>query len=300
MRLSEHDDWAVAHHGLITLAGSAVSNDTWHRAIRAGTLIRIHRHVARLPGTAATVTQRIAAAVLAAAPGAMASHRSAAYLWGIERPADDPVDLILADPKRHVDLAGVRVHRPTDRRRLIPQKRRGIPCTNVVRTLCDLGAVATRDEVFHAVGTAMNERLVTAGTLRTAAAQHARPGRAGIPALRDALDRWDIDRRPADSVLELAFVEMCRIQRLPACTFHERIEGWEVDFRFVDTRLIVECDGWSTHGLDRKQFERDRIRDAELLAAGWHVIRVTYRSIVDDPATTAERLRRALDRLARS
>jgi len=297
MRLSEHDVWAAEHHGLLTLAQCGLSNDAWHRAIRAGTIIKIHRHVARLPGTPQTLTQRIAAAVLAANPGAIASHRSAAHLLGIDRPDDDTVDLILADPKRHVDLDGVVVHRPSDRKHLIPQNRQGVACTNIIRTLCDLGAVTRRDEVFEAVGTAMNERLVTIGTLRSAVKQHAKPGRAGIPALREALDRWEIDRRPADSVLELAFVELCRAHRLPAFTFHERIGGWEVDFRFVGTQLIVECDGWSTHGLDRDQFERDRVKDAELMAAGWQVIRLTYRSIIDQPVAAAGRLRRALDRL---
>ena len=39
----------------------------------------------------------VAAAVLGAGPGAMASHRSAAHLWGVPRPDDDPVDVIAAE-----------------------------------------------------------------------------------------------------------------------------------------------------------------------------------------------------------
>lgn len=45
-------------------------------------------------GSERTVAQTISAAVMAAGPGAMASHRSAAFLWGAhqhpgdERPAD--------------------------------------------------------------------------------------------------------------------------------------------------------------------------------------------------------------------
>lgn len=225
----------------------------------------------------------------------MASHRSAARLWGVERPAGDPVDIILGDAKRHIDLDAACVHRPRDRARLTPQRRAGIPCTNIIRTLCDLGAVAP-DGVVDAVRVALDRRLASVAALRAAAEQHARPGRAGIPALRAAIDYWEIDRKPADSILELTFTRLCRDHHLPPFSFHELIGRWEVDFRFAGTPLIVECDGWSTHGLDREQFERDRVKDAELTAAGWQVLRLTYRSIVGDAVGTATRLRRALDR----
>jgi len=46
------------------------------------------------------------------------------------------------------------------------------------------------------------------------------------------------------------------------------IEGYMVDFVWRDQRLIVETDGWQAHGT-RNAFERDRRRDADLLAAGW-------------------------------
>jgi hypothetical protein len=71
-----------------------MSRSAWYRAIDAGTLIPLHPNVARLPGTADTPEQRIIAGVAAAGPEALASHRSAARLWGIPRPDDDPVDVI--------------------------------------------------------------------------------------------------------------------------------------------------------------------------------------------------------------
>jgi very-short-patch-repair endonuclease len=274
-----------------------MSNDSWHRAIRAGALLPIHRHVARLPGTPTTTTQRIAAAVLAAGPGAMASHRSAAHLWGIDEPDDEMVDLILADRRRHVDLDGVVVHRPTDRLDLVPQRRDNVACTNVLRTLCDLGAVAP-EAVFDAVGRALDQRLASIGALQAAVVRHARPGRAGVPALRSAISAWMIDERPADSFLELAFRDFVVRYALPPVVFHERIEGWEIDFRFVDTAIIVEIDGFASHGRIRSQFERDRRKDTQLVAAGWHVLRFTYRSIVDNPVGAAVSIRRALARWA--
>jgi very-short-patch-repair endonuclease len=80
--------------------------------------------------------------------------------------------------------------------------------------------------------------------------------------------------------------------------FHPVIEGYEVDFRVCDTPVILECDGWTYHGLDRTNFERDRDRDADLVAAGWIVVRFTYRAIVSRPAATAQRIRAAVERWA--
>jgi len=44
----------------------------------------------------------------------------------------------------------------------------------------------------------------------------------------------------------------------------------------------VEVDGFAYHS-SREAFERDRRRDARLQAAGYRVVRFTYRQIVSDP-----------------
>jgi very-short-patch-repair endonuclease len=297
MQTHNLDTWARAHHGLITFEASQLSADAWRRALKAGYLIGVHPRVARLPGTSDTPEQRIAAAVLSAGPGTLASHRSAAYLWGISRPDNDPVDVILRGRNRQPSLGAVRTHRPTDERRLNPLRRSGIACTNILRTLCDLGAVDP-GSVSGAVGTALSKRIVTLDALTTTLQQHSAKGRAGVVALRNAIDDWAIDHRPADSVLEQAFDQLVARYRLPPVSFHQLIEGWEVDFRFVDTALVVECDGWSTHGLDQQQFERDRHKDDDLRGTGWIPMRLSYRSIIREPAATARRLRRSLDRWA--
>ena len=271
-----------------------MSSSAWHRAVQAGRLIQLHPGVARLPGTATTTEQRIAAAVLAAGRGALGSHRSAAYLLGIPRPDDDPVDILLLDRRGRLDLDGVVCHRPTDHEHLLPHRRSSIACTNILRTLCDLGAVDGR-AVSGALGHALTAKMVSLAAMESTLSRHARSGRAGVVALRSAIDDWSIDSRPADSVLEPAMRRLIARHGLPAVEFHARIAGWEVDFRFVDSPVIVECDGWTYHGLRREQFERDRVRDAELIARGWIVLRFTYRSITGHSATVARRIRAALD-----
>lgn len=51
-----------------------------------------------------------------------------------------------------------------------------------------------------------------------------------------------------------------------------------VDF-ILGRRLVIEVDGWETHGT-RTAFEEDRRRDAELVRQGYVVLRFTARRIV--------------------
>ena len=74
--------------------------------------------------------------------------------------------------------------------------------------------------------------------------------------------------------------------------------GRIVDFHWPDHRVIVETDGWSAHG-HRAAFEDDRARDAMLQAAGYVVVRFTWRQVVrrdaegHGPARPGARLPRA-------
>jgi very-short-patch-repair endonuclease len=297
MRLTDLDDVARANHGIVTSDTSGLSRSAWYRAIAAGTLDQIHPGVARVPGTPDTPEQRIAAGVNAMGAPALASHRSAARLWGVPRPHSDPVDVMLLGRRRALRLDGVVIHRTTDRQHLTPQRRSGIACTNILRTIIDLGAVDPGG-LHAAVGHAIATKLASLGAIEAAVADHSRPGRSGVVALRDVIADWSIDQKPADSVLEAVMARLIATRGLPPVEFHPVIEGHEVDFRVIGTPVILECDGWSYHGLDRTGFERDRDRDAGLIAAGWIVVRFTYRAIVSRPGATAQRIRAAVDRWA--
>ena len=290
MQWSTLDSVAEANHGVVSRETSGLSRSSWYRAIASGHIEQLFPGVARLPGTARTREQRIAAAVLATGPSSLASHRSAAHLWGIPRPADDPVDVIVAGARRRfVGFDDVVIHRPRDLQRLTPQRRANIACTNVLRAVLDLGAVDPT-AVPDAVGHVIANRLATLQAFESVVIQHSEHGRTGIVALREAVAAWSIDRKPTDSLLEQAMRRLIDRFRLPPVEFHAVICGYEVDFRVLGTPVILECDGWTYHGLERTNFERDRRRDAELLAAGWIVLRFTYRAITTRPAETAERI----------
>jgi len=82
--------------------------------------------------------------------------------------------------------------------------------------------------------------------------------------------------------------------RLPAPEVNRKIGTDEVDFVWAQARLIVETDGWQAHGT-RQAFERDRRRDAELVAKGWRVLRISYGRLERDPGWVAARIGEALN-----
>ncbi len=155
--------------------------------------------------------------------------------------------------------------------------------------MLDLGAVDPRS-VSDAVGHVISNRLASLGALQSVVIQHSEHGRTGIVVFREAVGEWSIDGKPTDSLLETTMQRLITRHRLPPVEFHPIIGGYEVDFRVVGTPVILECDGWASHGLQRTTFERDRRRDADLLAAGWIVLRFTYRGIATRPKETADRI----------
>jgi len=279
------DEFGRRHHGLVTLDAfrqAGVGRSTWYRACSDGRIELLHPGVARLHGTRRTKVQAIAAAVLAAGPGAMASHRSCLALWGVERPDDDPVDIITAERSQHRRLSGVVVHRPRDRLDLRTMWRRGIATVPLLRGLTDIGAVDPAGAV-PAVGHVLTTGLADLSAIWWAIEQHSRKGRPGVRALREALAEWIVDGKPLDSDLERLMNKVARKYCLPAMQFHRWICGYEVDFWVVGTPIVLECDGFDAHAMRKQRFEHDRRRRAELTAAGYVVVNFTWRQLTRQP-----------------
>ncbi len=75
---------------------------------------------------------------------------------------------------------------------------------------------------------------------------------------------------------------------------NEPLLGYTVDFIWPAAKLVVEVDGYASHGT-RSAFERDRDRDSALAARGYTVLRFTWRDVTRRPAVVAERVRQVLD-----
>jgi very-short-patch-repair endonuclease len=292
VKLQSLDTFAGRHHGLITRERAealGVGRSSWYRALDSGHFEQLYPNVARLWGSPSTFEQRTLAAVWAAGTGALASHRSAASLWGVQRPDDDPVDVMHPRRSRYSMPSGVVVHRPRDVLDLRPLMRFAVPVTDPMRMLLDLGAV---DEagVYPALITVLSSKVASPKAIRGALARHARKGRHGVTALRNAIEQWLSEELPPDSELEALMAALVARHHLPPVAFHAVVEGFEVDFLVVGTPVIIECDGWASHGLDRDQFEYDRIRNTELTAAGYVFAHVTWRQLQADPAAAAARI----------
>jgi very-short-patch-repair endonuclease len=95
------------------------------------------------------------------------------------------------------------------------------------------------------------------------------------------------------SELEEMFISLCHDHGFPRPEVNVHIEGYECDFVWREQRLIVETDGAAAHSGERRRV-RDLERDAELAAAGWRVIRITYERLLREPQRVADQVGRAL------
>jgi very-short-patch-repair endonuclease len=273
---------AARQRALIThrqLLGLGVSSSAIGRAVARGRLHPVHRGVyavvalAALPPLAAEH-----AALLACGPRALLSHASAAALWGLCRPAPGPVTLTLIGTDRGRSRTGIVVHRARVLHRRDAARRSSLPVTSPARTLLDRAA----ELELRALERELDEVLVRRLTSRTAIGETlARsPGRPGCARLRALIDpaRDTTFTRAASEERMLALLR--RGGEAPETNV--AIGSIEVDFMWRRERVIVEVDGWGSHGLP-SAFERDRRRDAELENDGWRVIRVTWRQLTDEP-----------------
>lgn len=119
------------------------------------------------------------------------------------------------------------------------------------------------------------------------------PRRPGLAAIRALLAEASIGARVVRSELEERFQAFLLNARLPLPQTNQRVEGYEVDCVWPDQRLIVELDGRAVHDTGQA-FERDRVRDRVLTAAGWHVIRVTWRQLSEESELLEADLRQLL------
>src|SRR5690606_15773158 len=105
---------------------------------------------------------------------------------------------------------------------------------------------------------------------------------AGRPGTRRLLQAMGERPRLTRSEAEERFLVLIREARLPRPDANTMVGGHEVDFLWPEHGLIVEIDGFAFHS-SRRSFERDRLRDAELTAAGLRVVRITWRQLTGQP-----------------
>lgn len=294
-------DLGAEQHGLVTarqLLGAKFSPREVQELVASRRLLAVERGVLRLPGVRLTPLVRLQSAILAAPSGALASHRSAAALFGLP-------GFRLAAPTEITMLgrAGSRregrvIHRttwlPSHHQRIV----KGMPVTSVARTLFDLTAVVRPARAERALDTCLARRIVTLPALSRILGDVARRGRRKTTVFRSLLQERGAGYVAPESELEAIFLELVGAAGLPEPQRQVDLgdaDAWigRVDFRFPGTGVIVEVDGAEFHSslTDRRADEQ---RDRRLRESGRDVLRFEWSDITVAGAHVVAELRAAL------
>jgi putative AbiEi antitoxin of type IV toxin-antitoxin system/uncharacterized protein DUF559 len=272
--------WGVVSRAQLHEAG--VGDSTVTAWVRNGRLHRMHRGVYALGHTAVGVMGRVKAALLWAGPGALLSHTTAAWWWGIV--TAEPTVIHLSVPGRTKSSRGLRVHRP---RELEGTVHKGMPVTTVSRTIRDISSMLQFRDLRKALAEADFKRLLDIKELR------ATRGQPGGATLTRAVKRHQPRLARAKSDLEIDFIELCEHHAIPMPEINVWRAGFLVDAVWEKQQLVVEADGGAAHGTPARA-EEDRNRELRLRAAGYRTIRYTYAQVTEAPEVVAADLRAQL------
>ena len=235
---------------------------------------------------------QLIAALLQGGEDCVLSHDAAALLWDLVSSALTGRTLAVTVAGRRVRApAGLGIHRVPILDGRDVRIRYGLPVTAPARTLLDL-AGGDRDDgtCAEALAVARRRRLVSGLEIDDLLDGHPRRrGRARLRRLHAAEQGAAFTRSEADRRVRRLLAQA----DLPAPDVNAIVAGLEVDFVWRPEGLIMEVDGYRYHS-GRQRWERDRLRDQRLLAAGYRVLRISWLQLVATPIAVAVRIGQAL------
>jgi very-short-patch-repair endonuclease len=293
---------AAHHHGVFAMQHLRLlqwTDDARHARIAAGRWDVIHDGVYRIAGAPKTWEGDLLAACLAAGPEALASHASAAALWGLPSGRTGAVEITCPRWQR-ARHQGLVVHESSALDELDRSTRHGIPCTTPERTLFDLARRLSPVMLDANVDTALRRGLVTVGDLTSTAARLATKGRPGGRRFRAAVEKRADGAAIPESVPERVLADMLVRQGLPAPT-HQHVIRDEaggfvarVDLAWPDSKLVVEYDSVEHH-LGTAAHFRDSARRNAICDLGYTVLTATAADLEDRATRLAASVRRQLN-----
>ena len=225
------------------------------------------------------------AAVYAGGDGALLSGLAAAFLWRLIN-GSQPLPEIITPTERRIK--GVRTRRSRSMDRRDATVFRGVPVTTVARTLVDLAAVLSVDDLARACHEARVRYGTTPARVEWVLAR--RPNSPGAANLRLVLRG---DAHLTLSRLEHRFLELLAEHKLLQPETNRSAGGRYVDCRWPDLRLTVELDSYRYHE-SRHAWELDRRREREAYARGDDFRRYTWGDVFDGPRQMIRELRSLL------
>lgn len=276
---------AGGQRGLLTrssILALGVDDGAIGRQLASGRWRELHPGIYYLDTTPLSWRTGLLAAVMAAGPGAVASHRSAGKLYELDGIFGSLVELTVpfnGDP----DPLGSIVHRT---RRPRPARFvEGIPVTSVERTLLDLAALLPDRVLEKALMSALHKRLTTMDLLDVIIATDGGRGVKGTRRFRRVLSL--AAEGITGSVAEVDLADIIRDAPIPWPETQHRIvmpDGSNAypDFAWVDRMKLVEADGYGSHSTPEK-LDRDLTRQNQLMELGWEIRRFSARQISREP-----------------
>jgi very-short-patch-repair endonuclease len=296
-----HDGQAAAElarrqHGVVSarqLAEYGFPPRTVTRWVQDGKLHRVHRGVFAVGHEALGWQGRLQAAVLANEP-AVASHITAAWIWGLLRTR--PGTFHLTAPTRRHRKEKIVVHFARLEADDVTTDE-GVAVTSPGRTVLDLAPDKSARDLGRLLKRAddndvLDRRRFEALLLR--AGGH--PGRGKLAA---ALAAYKPETATLRSDLERRFRDLALAAGLPRPQMNVAVEGYELDAHWEAEGFAVELDVYATHG-SPTSFEADRERADDLLLAGIELIRVTDVRLAREPRETVARVAAHLARRRRT
>lgn len=262
-----------------TMITKRLSSGRWERALPS---------VYRIAGSPSSWNQDAMAACLWGGDNATLSHNAAARAWALTGFSTAKVEISIPAPR--TTRMGFKVHRVRKELENDIVRVNGIPVTSMRWTLLDL-AGQRHPRTGLALDQAIARNETSLGMMWLIYEEQWVRGRRGIAILRSLLSERTPGNAPDDSELERLMDELIRRFALPDPLRQHPIQlpghPIRVDYCYPDANLVIETDGYAHHS-DREAFTSDRIRDNELQALGWRVLRFTWAQLRFEPAKVAE------------
>jgi len=252
---------------------------------------RVRRGVFAATGSPSSWERDVLAALLDAGEPAWASHTTSARLWPLLGTHDDEIE-ISVPLERRPRLTAVRVHRTGTLLESDLGVVRGIPVLSPARTIADLSSRLKIEQLASMVDDALRRGLLSIrGLDRVVRHLHRKaPGRSPKKLSTVLADRIP-GYHPADSDLESRVFSHLAEGGLPTPERQFKVvidaRTYYLDLAYPDAKLAIEVDGFDFHR-SRGVFDADRIRQNDLVRAGWTVLRFTSRSTAQEIVTAVQ------------
>jgi hypothetical protein len=291
-------DYARDRHGTITWPAARALEipghtlDTW---VTRGRLVRSAPQVFVLPGSAPTWHQRVA--VAAGSGGGFASHRAAAALWRLDGFPPGPVEVLTVRGLRRKRGAWT-VHESRVLREVDVDEVDGVPCTSLVRTLCDLSGTAHPFRVAQALDDACRRWPGTLDAVGQRNAELSRRGRRGVRLMAAMVDERMARGCFTGSGFETRVLRLVRSAGLPEPVLQHCVRDGEfvayLDLAWPAIQWAIECDSLAHHS-GKRALDWDRQRRRRLKRLGWDLVEVTWTDVTERRQRTRWELRSLYD-----